>query len=78
MSSNPPLMFLTAEEIRRLTGRARRGAQAIALKRMGLRFTLNAVGDPIVARCHVEKRLNGTPTTPEPDTPNFAALASGA
>lgn len=47
-------MFLTTEDLRILTGRARRADQVAALKRMGIPFWVNAAGIPIVARAAIE------------------------
>lgn len=61
-------MFLTAEELRELTGRARRKNQIAWLKAKGYKHEVNALGRIIVARAHVDYRLGaGKPPTPEPD-----------
>ena len=73
-------MFLTPDEIRTLTGRARPRAQAAALRRLGIRYVVNAAGHVVVSRANAERRLDSkdAPRTPEPATPNFAALHGGA
>jgi len=40
--------LLTAEELRRLTGKIRHKAQAAQLKALGYRFILAATGEPLV------------------------------
>ena len=68
-------MFLTADELRQLTGRARSAAQIAALKRGGYRYTVNSLGRPIVLRAHVERRLDGARSGPDTRTsPDFEAL----
>ena len=47
-------MFLTREELRELTGRARKAAQIDQLRRMGIPYYLNAAGRPVVARAVIE------------------------
>jgi hypothetical protein len=42
------MVFLTAEELRRLTGRKRFRAQREALDRLGIRYTVAATGEPLV------------------------------
>lgn len=66
-------MFLNAAELLTLTGRRRPLAQAVALKRMGIRHSINAAGHVVVLRAHVERRLDGT-TTPEPFVPDFTDM----
>lgn len=41
-------MFLTAADIRRLTGRVRYSAQRRALDSLGVRYTKAATGEPLV------------------------------
>lgn len=47
-------MFLSAEELVRLTGRKVRMKQIDMLRRMGIPFFVNALGRPVVARASVE------------------------
>jgi hypothetical protein len=49
-------MFLTPDELKTLTGRARRAAQIDALRRMGIAFWVNAAGRPVVAKAAIEGR----------------------
>ena len=50
-------MFLSADEVRELTGRTRASAQVRWLAGNGLRFVLGADGRPRVLRAEVEGRL---------------------
>lgn len=43
-------LFLTDEEVRELTGRARKGDQVAWLRTAGIAFFVNAAGRPIVTR----------------------------
>lgn len=47
-------MFLTADELRMLTGRARKSGQIAALRKMGVPFLVNAAGVPVVTRAALE------------------------
>ena len=51
--------FLTAEEMRDLTGRALHKRQREWLQAEGWTFTVNAAGRPIVSRAHMETMLGG-------------------
>jgi hypothetical protein len=51
--------FLTAEEVAELSGRRRYGAQARALAKMTIPYTVRPDGRPMVLRSHVENRLGG-------------------
>jgi hypothetical protein len=69
-------MFLTAAELRELTGRARRKDQLAWLKAKGYKHEVNALGRIIVARAHVEHRFGaGAPPAPEPDFSVFHKAA---
>lgn len=70
-------IFLNADEVRELTGRAKPADQHKWLKHAGWLHELNAAGRPIVLRSYAERRLSGLRT----DTivsgelmPNFDAL----
>jgi hypothetical protein len=63
MSTTP---WLNAEEVRELTGLKRWSAQARALSRIGVPFTLNAQGRPLVERARVLKHRERQKIT-EPD-----------
>lgn len=42
-------MFLTASDIARLTGYKHKAKQCEQLRKMGIRFDINALGEPIVS-----------------------------
>lgn len=67
-------MFLTADELRKLTGRARPRQQAEILRHMGIRHVVNAAGHVVVLRAHVERRLDGKAASSEPVQPNYSAI----
>lgn len=58
-------LFLTDEEMIRLTGRKARRLQAEQLRKMGVPFYLNAANIPIVARVTIEGHPGET-KKPEP------------
>jgi hypothetical protein len=67
-------MFLTPQELQRLTGYARSSAQIRWLRKNGWRFTVNALKEPIVAVAESERKLvSGQGMTPHHE-PNFGAL----
>lgn len=45
---------MTKEELRHLTGVARKSGQIVQLRKMGIAFYINAIGEPIVAKTTVE------------------------
>lgn len=47
-------MFLTKDELRQLTGVARKAGQIVQLRKMGIAFYINAIGEPIVAKATIE------------------------
>ena len=49
-------MFLTPDELRTLTGRARKAQQVQQLRQMGIPFWVNAAGRPVVAKAAIEGR----------------------
>jgi hypothetical protein len=49
-------MFLTVQDISELTGRKMKSKQIEALRKMGLPFWVNAIGEPIVTVAAVEGR----------------------
>jgi hypothetical protein len=51
-------MFLEAQEVERLTGKRRRGAQVRALRAMGIEHKVRPDGVVIVLREHVKKVLD--------------------
>ena len=61
-------MFLTPADLERLTGYVRHSAQVRWLQRHGWRFTVNALGEPVVALAEFNRRLvGGRVTTQEPN-----------
>ena len=58
-------MFLNADELKELTGRAQRARQIAQLRLMGIAFWINAAGRPVVARAAIE---GGKADTPQPKT----------
>lgn len=69
-------MFLTAEEIRTLTGYKRAADQCSWLEKRGWTFERSAAGAPVVSRSHAEMKLGGdSKATPGiPWAPDFAGL----
>lgn len=65
-------MFLTADELRTLTGYRRHSAQVRWLRRHGYRFTVNGLGAPVVALAEVNRHMVGG-RAPVME-PNFGAL----
>lgn len=68
-------MFLTAEQLQQLTGYQRPSAQARWLRRHGWRFTVNALGMPVVAVAEFHRHLVGGRAIKQ--EPNFEALTHG-
>lgn len=66
-------MFLTEEEIKQLTGKARPGAQRRELARMQIKFLVNCLGRPVVCRSEVEATAS-TRGGQRKTTPNLDAL----
>jgi hypothetical protein len=52
-------MFLTPQELQRLTGYARPSAQTRWLRRHGWRSTVNGLGAPIVALAEFQRHMVG-------------------
>lgn len=52
-------MFLNLEEVRALTNRTQRVAQAIALRAMGIEHKIRPDGSVAVLRSHVEQQMGG-------------------
>ncbi|WP_280568133.1 DUF4224 domain-containing protein [Chromohalobacter sp. 296-RDG] len=70
-------LFLTPGELEQLTGRRRGKEQREQLDAMGVRWLLNAAGETLVGRRHVEEVLCGTaPPDRQKREPNIGALAS--
>lgn len=62
-------MFLTDAELRQLTGKSRHTAQISWLQANGWRFTVNTLGQPVVANAEASRKLvgGGTKKQQEPD-----------
>ena len=60
-SAGAPAMFLSAVELRALTGKERKDAQVRALRAMGIEHRVRPDGHPVVLRSHVETELGGQP-----------------
>lgn len=68
-------MFLSPEELRRLTGKKKKDAQIRALKRKGYRFGEDDDGHPLVLCADVERKISGKATSPEPRSgPDFSTF----
>jgi hypothetical protein len=66
-------MFLSRAEISRLTGYVRPSAQVRWLRRHGYRFTVNGLGEPVVAVSEVARKLVGGAYAKN-DEPDWEAL----
>lgn len=70
-------LFLTPDELEHLTGRRRGKEQREQLDAMGVRWLVNAAGETLVGRRHVEEVLCGTASSDRKKRePNLGALAS--
>jgi hypothetical protein len=72
-------MFLTTFELEQLTGRRRAKAQARVLLGMGISHRVNAAGDLVVSRQHVEAILGAVSTErsrTRKHEPNWKALGN--
>lgn len=68
-------MFLTPDEVRELTGRLRRDAQAAALRHMGIEHKVRPDGSIAVLRAHVEREFGVDEQTQTKDIePDWNAL----
>lgn len=70
-------MFLSDDELKKLTGRVQHTAQVRWLRRQGFRFTVNALGDPVVAIAEANRKLVGGATR-ERQAANLDALNGSA
>lgn len=68
-------MILTADDLHDLTGYVRPSAQVRWLRRHGWRFTVNALGMPVVALAEFNRHLVGGRAAKQ--EPNFEALDYG-
>jgi hypothetical protein len=66
-------MFLSVEEIQRLTGKVRPSAQIVWLKAHGYRFTVNGLNQPIVAVAESNRKLVGGSAARQQE-PNWDAM----
>jgi hypothetical protein len=71
-------MFLTAEEMRELTGYQRHADQRTWLTNHGWKFEENATGRPIVLRSFAEKRLGDDHSGKKTSGPNFSVISKAA
>jgi hypothetical protein len=69
-------MFLSAEEIQRLTGKKRPSAQVAWLKDHSYRFSVNGLNQPIVAVAEATRKLVGG-TAARQQEPNWDAMHHG-
>lgn len=69
-------MFLTSNEIERLTGMKRCAAQIRWLKDHGYRFTVNGLNQPIVAVAEANRKLVGGSAARQQE-PNWDAMPHG-
>lgn len=65
-------MFLTASDLRTLTGYRRASAQVRWLRKHGYRFTVSGLGVPIVALAEFNRHMVGGRAVRQ--EPNFEAL----
>ncbi|WP_428398209.1 DUF4224 domain-containing protein [Marinobacter salarius] len=68
------MMFLTADEVKTLTGKARKSAQMQWLDAQKIRYFENGIGEIIISRSHVEHLLGGEHDYKESTGPDFSAL----
>lgn len=66
-------MFLTPQEIERLTGRKRASAQIRWLKDHSYRFTVNGLQQPVVAVAEANRKLVGG-TAARQEEPRWEAM----
>ncbi len=67
-------MYLTSQEVQRLTGYVRPSAQIRWLRKNGWRFTVNGLKEPIVAVAESERILVSGQGMSKHHEPNFGAL----
>ncbi len=68
-------LFLDPVDVRRLTGKIYASAQRRALAKLGIKYTVDANGHPLVLRASVERKILGRAETPEPVVgPDFSAF----
>ena len=64
-------LFLEREQLERLTGRRTRPAQIRQLRERKIPYEVNALGQVLVARAYVERRLGVQPVEPARDASAF-------
>jgi hypothetical protein len=70
-------MILPQSDIKTLTGYVRASAQVRWLRRHGWRFTVNALGEPIVALAEFNRHMVGGKVASTQE-PNWEAMNGGA
>ena len=65
-------MFLTSEDISKLTGLTQSAAQARWLRSRGYKYEMNGLGRPVVAMAEVLRKLVGG--RPRTEMPDFGAV----
>jgi Domain of unknown function (DUF4224) len=66
-------VFLSEDDVAKLTGYVRRSAQIRWLTQHGWRFAVNGLGQPIVSAEEVSRRMVGGATR-KAEEPNWAAM----
>lgn len=67
-------MFMSIEEIERLTGKKRPSAQIRWLTGKGYKFDVNGLNQPIVAVAELNRKLVGGTAVRQPHEPNWEAM----
>ena len=67
-------MFLSHEEVARLTGYQRPSAQIRWLRKRGYRFEINGLGDPVVAIAEYTRKNVGSGEYKRHQEPNWEAM----
>jgi hypothetical protein len=71
------LILLTDKEVRDFTGYSRPSAQIRWLRRQGWRFTVNALGRPVIAVAEFNRRMVGGPHSTQRQEPDWTAINAG-
>lgn len=66
-------MFLSVEEIKRLTGKKRPSAQIAWLRKKGYKIDVNGLGEPVVAVSEAMRKLTGGSSLRQQE-PNWGAM----
>lgn len=69
-------MFLTNNEVLRLTGRHRRTQQKQVLEALGIVYVENGIDELVISKTHVERALSDRTQRAIETGPNFNALRS--